>query len=368
MLRGMVSFSISSVLTVTMVVAASPHAMAVAPTKVFGSSCSKEGAQISAKAKGKNTKAKQSLVCVKTVDGLRWGDALVLPSKPAAARTLLGNWAATPEPAAFSDIRTTLEVPKEQLAQELAAAAQLRDEWSAKFAEVQSRIAALQAEQQGIPNQLAAATRATEDAKKTYDGLNETAKREISTLNGLSGEYSAAQSALWGGLGPGVACSFGSTQYCAQAQAYAAQRPWANAVVARYNAQKARTDAAVAAASTAYRNWEAKFAEYKRLSDRQALIPGELGSASTDLNHARGMESNAVANANLLNERLQLFDQLNLSLQEFAALNNQKLALIDGVAIGQPGWQRRLSVVSRVQEGLEVSERSILDLWTRYAT
>lgn len=333
----------------------------------LGGSCSEIGKQASVTSKGKSPKT-QRLVCVETISGLRWGPFTEVPSKPAAARALIQRWAQSGQPQLIADIRTATQGPKDGVEQELIAAVQARNEWTEKLSEAQSRLLALQGEQQNLPSQLSAATRATEDAKKTYDGLNEVARREVSALNALAGEYSAAQNVLYAGIGPGVACNFGFTQHCSQAQSYAAQRPWAEAVVARYNAQRARTESAVAAASSAYRTWESRYAEYKRLFDRQTTLPTDLAATTADVNHARGMEASAAAHANMLNERVALFDELAQSVQAYELMSERTKSLLESVSVGSPGWQRRMQASAQAKAGLAISIERLTDLWTRYAT
>ena len=367
--RGMNRVSLSLVVTGLLLATTAVTSSYASPVRTLGlgGSCSVAGEQASVTSKGKSPKT-QRLVCVETISGLRWGPFTEVPSKPAAARALIQRWAQSEQPQLIADIRIATQGPKDGVEQELIAAVQARNEWTEKLNEVQSRLLALQGEQQNLPSQLSAATRATEDAKKTYDSLNEVARREVSALNALAGEYSAAQSVLYAGIGPGVACNFGFTQYCSQAQSYAAQRPWAEAVVARYNAQRARTESAVAAASSAYRTWESRYAEYKRLFDRQTTLPTDLAAATADVNHARGMEASAAAHANMLNERFALFDELAQSVQAYELLSQRLGSLLESVSVGSPGWQRRMQASAQAKAGLTISIDKLTDLWTRYAT
>jgi hypothetical protein len=341
---------------------------AAKPNKVVGAACSKVGAQATVVAKGKKTTKPLRLLCVITVDGLRWGVHNEIPSKPLDARKLAQRLGESPEPPAIAEIRNVTLSSRESIEQELAVAIGARDEWAAKLNQVRARVAELQVEQQNLPSQLATATQANQNAKTSHDNLAEVAKRESSTLSSMYAEYSAAQDSIYAALAPGIMCNFGFTEFCAQYAAYEAQRPWANAVTARYEAQKAKADAAFAAVSSAYRNWEAKYAEYKRLFDRQSTLPTELAAAIADVNHATGMDSNATGNANMFNERVQLFEPMMQKVQLYDAMKAELSKLIAEIAIGAPGWQQRLRIIAQKDESLKVSQKILTDLWVRYAT
>jgi hypothetical protein len=337
---------------------------AQAATKIdAGSSCKKEGTTREIKVSKKKS---QRFVCVVAIDGNVWWPEPGYLSRSGGARKALLAWNRLSQPAAIADLAVLEITTSESVQGDLVNAVTSRDEWAAKAHEAQVRQANLSAERDALPSQLSAASSATVRAKEAHEEAVAVAERELATLNAMYPEYSSALDAQYGGLGPGIACEFGFTEYCADAAAYAALRPWANAVVARYEAQAAVADAAVAAMGALYRDWEARYAEWEALSNRNGSIGADLQQAQADVGHATNMLATATSEANRINERVALLPRIQSMYSGYLAAQDQYRSLLAKPQIQKGTVQKRAERLRNSGLGLEASHNLLFDLWSRY--
>lgn len=322
--------------------------------------------------KGKPAKQKPEsgvapLVCVETVAGPKWARLEGLPKGPPAARKIIDAWLASLSSPTLDVIGSTLQGPVEGIQAELATAAQAREEWNSKLSAAQAKAASLRSEQAGLPSRIAAAQQATERAKAEVEPKLASARQEMATLTSMMSAYSAAQSAKTAAFGPGLRCNFGEKQYCAQATALEAQLPWANAIIARYEIQRARAESLLAAAAEAQKTYETRYAEYKVAFDRQNSIQAEIAATTNDINHAQGMLNQSTGKADFVNEQVALFPELKRQYEVLLVQNQDFVAQVSAIAVGSPGWQSRFSTAAERNASLALSRQSILDIWSRFA-
>jgi len=367
MFRGRSAFISGTVVAVSFVLLNFSLPVAAAPKVSEGSACSQAGRQMSVsskKPKGKSLK----FVCVQTIGGLQWGSTTPIPRSRSAARALLKQWTAGLSPTFLADIAPLSESTIDFVQSELNTAAQDRDLWNSKLVEVRNRLQNLNAEWTSLPSRLSSATQDNAAAKTEYERLSAVAKAEYSTLNSLLSEYRAANSLISQMFGPSLRCNFGETEYCAQAAALRAQRPWADGVVARYEAQLRRAEAAAGTSGAAFKTYEQKYAEYKALFDRQSSIQADINATNMDTSHAQGMANQATKLTDQLNERVQLLPELQLQYAEYKRLSDELSIDLSNVKVGKKGWQKNLARLSKSAKSLELSRDLLSRTWRAYAT
>jgi predicted nucleic acid-binding Zn-ribbon protein len=336
------------------------------PPAKLGQECPNPGMKAKP-AKQKPESNAAPFLCVETVAGPRWARPEGLPKGPPAARKMIETWLANLSSPTFDAIGSALQAPIEGTQAELGTAVQAREEWNSKLSAAQAKAASLRSEQAGLPGRITTAQQATDRAKAEVEPKMASARQEMATLTSMMSAYSAAQSAKTAALGPGLRCSFGEKQYCAQAAALEAQLPWANSVIARYEIQRARAESLLASAAAAQKTYETRYAEYKAAFDRQNSIQAEIASATNDINHAQGMLNQATGKADFVNEQVALFPELNRQYEILLAQNQDFAAQVSTIAVGSPGWQSRFTSAAERSASLELSRQAILDMWSRFA-
>lgn len=331
-----------------------------------GDSCKKVGKVVSTKVgKGKKSKT-QDLVCVSSVSGKVWWPTPEAKPSPKKARKTVRAWQQLARESTFADLEVLDATTAQSIQADLAQSVALRDEWAAKAHEANTRLATLRAESAALPSRIQAAAAANESAKEAHEEAVAIAERELATLNSMYPEYSSALDAQYGGFGPGLRCSFGELEYCAEAAAYDALRPWASSVISRYNVQAAVADAAVANMGAHYQEWENRYATWQELSNRNNAVAGEIEQAERDSAHAANMLNQTTAEANRVNERVSLLPELQQMYTEFRKQQQEFNS-----TLAQPKV-KKLSPVNKVERldldgiSLQASSRQLLDLWSAY--
>lgn len=343
--------------------AVSAHA---APKASEGASCKKLEATTTIRS-GKGRKAKtQNLVCLPLLDGQRWVEYTPTPTTGKKATAIWRTWSTLTSPESLADLSAVPTLTAEAVAADLAPAVAARDEWAAKLNEATGRKNALVAESQSLPGRMQAANDATLAAKNAHAEAVTVAERELGTLNRLYPEYSSAMDALYAGLAPGIGCSFGFTEYCAEAAAANALRPWANGVVARYEAQARVADAATAHMGAKYKEWEARYAEWEALSNRNNAVGGEIQQATQDEQHATNMLLNATSEADKLNERVQLLPQLQSLHAQMLDRQREFASRAANKKITQTRTTDRVEILKMEGLALEASYRQLMETWARF--
>lgn len=358
-------FASVTLLSVALVGASALPALA-APKAAEGASCKKLEATTTIRS-GKGKKAKtQTLVCLPLLDGQRWVKYAPPPTASKKAAAVWRTWSALASPESLADLAAVPSLTPDAVAADLAPAVAARDQWAASLNEATGRKNALVAESQALPGRLQAANDATLAAKNAHAEAVTIAERELSTLNRLYPEYSSAMDALYAGLAPGIGCSFGFTEYCAEAAAANALRPWANGVVARYEAQARVADAATAHMGAKYKEWEARYAEWEALSNRSNVVGAEIQQATRDEQHASNMLTNATSEADKLNERVQLLPQLQALHAQMLIRQGEFASRASSKKVSQAKPPVRVATLNMDGLALQASHRQLMETWARF--
>lgn len=359
--------SVITIVSTTLVAIVLAGVPAEAATKVEqGDSCKKVGKEVTTTTGKGKKKTRRDLVCVLSISGKVWWQAPKTGTSQKQARQLLRTWRKLSSQGGVSDMAVLNVTTPDSLQADLARAVAVREDWAAKAHEASTRLANLRAESAALPGRLQAAAAANESAKEAHEESVAIAERELATLNAMYPEYSSALDAQYGGFGPGLRCSFGELEYCAEAAAYDALRPWASSVISRYNVQASVADAAIANMGARYQEWENRYAEWQQLSNRSNTITAEIQQAERDTSHASNLLQQSTEEANRINERVAIFPKMRELQSEFKSSQDRFNSKFESPKLNKVSAKNKVDRLWLEGVGLEASNRQVMDMWTSY--